>query len=440
MAECTAVSDSPKQFDLDRCVHCGLCLNACPTYRELGVEMDSPRGRIYQMVQVAEGAAVGPSYVEHIDLCLACRACESACPSGVPYGRMVEAARAHIAATVPPTRLQRLARRWLYDRLLPSHLLLTAAGALLWIYQASGMQRLVRGSPFLRLLGKPNSRMRILEQLLPTAEVPFFFGKIGKTFPAEGQRRYRVALLAGCIAGVAFARLNEATVRVLRRNGCEVTVPEGQTCCGALHAHAGLRDTARGLARRNIDAFLQGEWDAVVTNTAGCGAAMKEYHELLAEDPDYAEKARRFSSLVRDATEFLAGIELNREMGKVEAVVTYQDSCHLAHGQGIRGAPRKLLEAVPGLTFREMAQADSCCGSAGVYNVVHTEMAMAILQKKMDHVNATGAGVVATANPGCMLELQAGARLFGHGQRVAHVIEILDQAYAAARAAGSGLQ
>lgn len=302
------------------------------------------------------------------------------------------------------------------------------------------MQRLVRASALLKLLDWPRGRLRMLEQLLPEAEAPFFFGKIGKTFPAEGVRRYRVALLAGCVAGVAFARLNEATVRVLRKNGCEVTVPDGQTCCGALHAHAGLLETAWKLARRNIDAFLKEDWDAIVSNTAGCGAALKEYHELLAGDAEYAEKARRFSARVRDAAEFLAGIELNREMGPVDAVVTYQDSCHLAHGQGIRGAPRKLLEAVPGLTFREMAHPDTCCGSAGVYNVVHNDMAMAILRKKMDDVNATGAAVVATANPGCMLELRAGARLYGRNQRVVHVIEILDQAYAAGRAAGREIQ
>lgn len=428
MADCTAVSDSPKQFDLDRCVHCGLCLNACPTYRELGVEMDSPRGRIYQMAQVAAGAPVSPSYVEHIGLCLGCRACESACPSGVEYGRMLEAARAHIAAAAPPPGPARFLRRFLLARVLPSPLLLAAAGSLLWLYQASGIARVVRGSGFLKLF----TRLRMLEQLTPAAEVPFFFGKIGKTFPARGPRRHRVAFLAGCVAGVSFARLNEATVRVLCRNGCEVAVPEGQTCCGALALHAGLREDARRMARRNIDVFLAAEWDAVVTNAAGCGAAMKEYHELLAGDPRYAEKARRFSALVKDATEFLAGIELNREMGAVNATVTYQDSCHLAHGQRVRTAPRKLLEAVPGLILREMALSDACCGSAGIYNVVHNELAMSILEAKMGHANATGAGILVTANPGCMLQLRAGARLYGRGQRVAHAIEILDEAYAAA--------
>jgi glycolate oxidase iron-sulfur subunit len=383
--------------------------------------MDSPRGRIYQMVQVENGAPVAPSYIEHIDLCLACRGCESACPSGVEYGRMVEAARAQIAAVRPPGFFE----RFVFERLLPSRALLTAAGTLLWIYQASGLQRLVRFSGLLKHFG----RLAEVEQLAPEAQVPFFFSQIGKTFPAAGPRRYRVAMLAGCIANVSFARLNEATVRVLQKNGCDVVLPAGQTCCGALHVHAGQREQARALARRNIDAFLAEEYDAVITNAAGCGSTLKEYHELLEGDPEYAEKARLFVSRMRDITEFLAGITLAPGMRPIEATVTYQDSCHLAHGQRIRSAPRKLLDAVPGLNFQEMALSDVCCGSAGIYNVVHTDLSMSILEKKMAAVNATGAQIVATANPGCLLQLQAGVRKWGRGQRVAHVVEILDEAY-----------
>lgn len=425
MAECTVISERPQQFDLDRCVHCGLCLNACPTYRELGVEMDSPRGRVYQMIKVAEGAPISPSYLEHIGLCLACRACESACPSGVQYGRLIEAARAHITAEVKPPWHVRLAHRFVFGHLLESRALLTVAGSLLWLYEASRLQKLVRALGFLKLLG-PLGR---LEQLTPPAETPFFFSSIGKTYPAHGERRYRVGFLAGCIANVSFARLNEATLRVLQQNGCDVVLPEGQTCCGALHVHSGYREEARRLARRNIDAFLAGGFDAIITNAAGCGSTLKEYGELLAEDPEYAEKARRFTSLVRDVNEFLAGIELNREMGEFPFRVTYQDSCHLAHGQRVRVQPRKLLEAVPGLTLREMAGSDLCCGSAGIYNVVENQMAMAILEKKMAAIADTGAEVIATANPGCMLQLRAGARMYGRGQRVMHVVEILDEAY-----------
>ena len=425
MADSIVKFDKPLQVDLDKCVHCGLCLNACPTYRELGVEMDSPRGRIYQMNQVAAGAPVSPSYIEHMELCLACRACETACPSGVQYGKLIEAARSEIEARVPRPLGVKLLRKFVFGRLLQSPGLLKTIGAVLYLYEASGMQRVVRSSGMLRLFGK----LGRLESLSPPVESPFFFSQIGKTFPAEGERRYRVAFLAGCIANISFARLNEATVRVLQKNGCEVSLPGAQTCCGALHVHSGLRDEARQLARRNIDAVIDGGFDAIITNAAGCGSTLKEYDELLEHDPEYVTKARKFVWLMKDVNEFLASIELNTRMGQLPVTVTYQDSCHLAHGQRVRTQPRKLLRAVPGLTFREMPMSDLCCGSAGIYNVVQNEMAMTVLKSKMDYVNMTNAEVIVTANPGCMLQLKAGARMHGKGQRVAHVVEILDEAY-----------
>jgi len=413
--------------DLDRCVHCGLCLNACPTYRALGLEMDSPRGRIYQMVEVAGGAPIGPSYREHIGLCLACRGCESACPSGVQYGRLVEAARAEIEAVTVRSRPARWLRHFVFGRLLLSPALMTVAGTVLYLYQGSGLQKLARALGFLKLLGKLDD----IERLTPRAEPPFFFSQIDRTFSAEGPQRYRVAMMAGCIANVCFARLNEATVRVLRANGCEVVVPAGQGCCGALHVHAGLPGEARALARRNIDALEGGGYDAIITNAAGCGSTLKEYGELLAGDPQYAARAREFSRRVRDVTEFLASIDLNPKMAPLRLTVTYQDSCHLAHGQRIRAAPRKLLAAIPGLTFREMPLSDVCCGSAGIYNVQENSMAMRILESKMENVNRTAAEVIATANPGCILQLRAGVSLHGRGQRVVHVVELLDEAYRA---------
>ena len=416
--------DKPQQADLDKCVHCGLCLNACPTYRELRVEMDSPRGRIYQMAQVASGAVeIGPSYIEHIDLCLACRGCETACPSGVQYGRLVEAARAEIETKIRRPWKARLLRHLVFRRLLPSRFNLGLVGALLYLYQASGLKKLVG------MLGLLPRRMGEIESLAPEIETPFFFRYYGTVQPAEHRQEHRVAFLGGCIANISFARLNEATVRVLRKNGCEVSIPAAQGCCGALHVHAGMRDEARTLARRNIDALLDGNYDAIVTNAGGCGSTLKEYGELLEHDPDYAEKAHKFSALVKDITEFLASIEMNHGLKRLPIVATYQDSCHLAHGQKIRSAPRKLLGSVPGLELREMPLSDLCCGSAGIYNVVHTDMAMALLRKKIDSVNSTGAQVIITANPGCMLQLAAGVKKFGRGQRVAHVVEILDEAY-----------
>lgn len=418
--------DKPALVDLDRCVHCGLCLNACPTYRELGVEMDSPRGRIYQMVKVAEGKLpIGSSYIEHIELCLACRACETACPSGVQYGKLVEAARAEIETSLDRPFKERLLRKLIFGYLLPSRIALQSAGLLLWIYQNLGIQKLVRASGILKLFGKLGEA----ERLAPTAELPTFFRHYGKVFPAEGERRYMVALLGGCIANVTFARLNEATVRVLQKNGCDVIVPQDQTCCGALHVHSGLREQARQLARQNVDAFLSGGYDAIITNAAGCGSTLKEYHELLSDDSEYHERAERFSRLVKDVNEFLASVELNPRLGPVPVTATYQDSCHLAHGQKIRVQPRQLLRAIPQLKFKEMPLSDLCCGSAGVYNVVHTDMAMALLEKKMESVNRTEADVIVTANPGCLLQLRAGSAIYGRGQRVAHVVEILDEAY-----------
>jgi glycolate oxidase iron-sulfur subunit len=416
--------DKPQQRDLDKCVHCGLCLNACPTYRELRVEMDSPRGRIYQMAQVASGAAeISPSYIEHIDLCLACRGCETACPSGVQYGRLVEAARAEIETKIRRPWRTRLVRHMVFRKLLPSRFNLGLVGAVLYLYQASGLKKLVR------TLGLLPRRLQQMESLAPEIETPFFFRYYGRVLPAEHAQRYRVAFLGGCIANISFARLNEATVRVLRKNGCEVSIPAEQGCCGALHGHAGLRDEARELARRNIDALLDGNYDVIITNAGGCGSTLKEYGELLELDPAYSEKARRFSALVKDVSEFLGSIDLNPNLRGAPMIATYQDSCHLAHGQKIRSAPRKLLASVPGLEFREMQLSDLCCGSAGIYNVVHTEMAMALLEKKMALVNGTGADVIVTSNPGCMLQLTAGVKKFGRGQRVAHVVEILDDAY-----------
>jgi glycolate oxidase iron-sulfur subunit len=377
------------------------------------------------MVQVANGTPITDTYRQHIDLCLACRGCESACPSGVRYGRMVEDARAELESHTKRGWLARRMRQFVFGRLLQSPAALSVAGTLLYLFERTGMKAVARAMGQMRLLGPLGD----LAQLTPSADPPFFFSQIGKTFAAEGDRRYRVAFLAGCIANVSFARLNEATVRVLQKNGCEVVVPENQGCCGALHLHSGLREEARQLARRNIDAIASDEFDAIITNAAGCGSTLKEYAELLEDLPEYAEKARRFTAKMKDITEYLGSIELNRNLGRVEAVVTYQDSCHLAHGQKIRRPPRALLATIPGLEFHEMAGADICCGSAGVYNVVQNEMAMQILERKMNSVNATGARIIATANPGCMLQLQTGVRLHGSGQRVMHVVEVLDLAY-----------
>ena len=416
--------DKPEYEDYSRCVHCGLCSNQCPTYRLWGREADSPRGRIRQMALVDQGRLeLGDAFVLHIDRCLNCRNCESACPSGVEYGQLLERARSQIEQKYKRPLFSRLARDLVYRRLLPFPGRIAAAARLLKFYQRSGLASLARGSGILRLLG-----LQVRERQMPKIDSDFFFSELGATFPAKGPRRARVAFFAGCIAQVTFSELNRATIRVLQANGCEVVVPRGQVCCGALAAHAGVRDVARNLARTNHDAFLSGEFDAIITNAAGCGSTLKEYPEFFADDDPAHIQAEQFSAKVKDVTQFLADLGLLAPLRSVPLRVTYQDSCHLCHGQQIREAPRKLIRAIPGIEFVEMQLSEQCCGSAGVYNVTETAASMDLLTAKMDCVDRTKAQVIVTANPGCILQLRAGAAIHNTGQEVLHVVELLDRA------------
>jgi glycolate oxidase iron-sulfur subunit len=405
------------------CVHCGLCLNHCPTYRVLGMEMDSPRGRIYQVLQVDAGRLpIGESFVTHIDRCLDCRACETACPSGVQYGHIVERARAQIEQHYRRPWLARRLRTFFFRRVLGDSKLLARIARLLRFYQRSGLQAAARSSGLLKLMGVSQ-----LEQLQPPIDREFFFDQFGKTFPADGKLRARVALHSGCIASVAFSELNHATIRVLTRNGVEVFVPAAQKCCGALQAHAGFREEARALARQNIAAMLDDRFDAIVTNAAGCGSTLKDYGDLLREDVQHGQ-AEKFASKVKDVSEFLQQLGLREPQRKLKVRATYQDPCHLAHGQGIRSAPRELLRAV-GLELEEMPHPDQCCGSAGSYNVTQNQLSMKILDEKMKDIGCTAAELVVTANVGCMLQLRAGMQRAGRSIPVKHVIEVLDSCY-----------
>jgi glycolate oxidase iron-sulfur subunit len=414
----------PIYEDYARCVHCGLCLNHCPTYRLWHLEADSPRGRIFQMIRVKDGEApVNATFVEHIDKCLDCRACETACPSGVEYGKLVEFARARIAKEYQRPFLSRVARNFAYRWLLPRPGRIAFFARLLRLYQKSGLQSLARKTGLLKALGLAER-----EALLPRVDNEFFFHRLGRTFPAVGETRARVAFFAGCVAQVTFAELNEATVRVLTANGCEVTVPRQQVCCGALMAHAGDREAARTVARRNLRAFGGDEFDATLTNAAGCGSTLKEYSHLFSPgEPEY-EAATEFESRVRDVTEFLDTVGMVAPMKQFLSRVTYQDSCHLLHGQRVREAPRRLLKAVPGIEFVELPYSEVCCGSAGVYNITETEASMELLADKMKNAAGTGAEVIVTANPGCLLQMRAGAEIHKTGQKVLHVMELLDRA------------
>ena len=419
-----SATDKPEYEDYSRCIHCGLCLNHCPTYRLWGREADSPRGRIRQMLLVDEGRLeLGESFVTHIDRCLDCRACETACPSGVEYGKLVELTRAQIEQNYRRPWMSRLLRDLVYRRLLPYPNRIATLARLLRIYQKSGLEAAARGTGILRLLG-----LHVQTRLLPRIDSEFFYSRLGKTFPAHGPRRARVALFAGCVAQVTFTALNDATIRVLQANGCEVVVPEGQLCCGALAAHAGVRDVARDLARANVDAFLRENFDAMITNAAGCGSTLKEYVHLFPAGDAWHVRAQEFVSRVRDVTQFLVELGMTAPLRPLPMRVTYQDSCHLVHGQKIREAPRRVLRAIPDIELIEMPLADYCCGSAGVYNVTQTDASMALLREKMESARATGAQVIATANPGCILQLRAGAAMYHTGQQVLHVVELLDRA------------
>ncbi|MBI2544919.1 MAG: 4Fe-4S dicluster domain-containing protein [Candidatus Rokubacteria bacterium] len=412
---------------VNKCIHCGLCLAYCPTYSELGTEMDSPRGRIYLIKSLAEGRiALTDSVVEHLSLCLDCRACETVCPSGVPYGQLIEAAKAEIERQRPGGPLRRLVRWVNLDLLLPRPRLLALAASALRFYQRSGLQQLVRATGLLRIL--PGT-LSAWEALLPDLPPAHEREPLAEVIPADGARRARVGLLTGCVQAVVFGAHNRATVRVLTRNGAEVHVPRAQGCCGALHAHAGEHAPAQELARRTIDAFEAASVEVVVVNTSGCGAHMKAYWHLLKDDPAYAERARALSLKVQDIAEFLAREPLRGPLAPVPMTATYHDPCHVVHGQKIRTQPRQLLSQIPGLTLVELNEADWCCGSAGLYNLTQPEMATRLQERKGRNILATGAEAVVTANPGCIIQIAQGLRAQGAAVKVLHLVEVLDAAY-----------
>jgi len=424
--------DVPSDDVINGCVHCGLCLSACPTYRETGLEMASPRGRIYLIKAVADGRIGMESEVfqEQMSLCLNCRACEAVCPSGVQYGQILEASRTQIEQARADGRLPPhpwlvvLMRSSTFGVLFKRMGLFRLFSRLIWLYQRSGVQQIARRSGLLRLIALAEA-----EALLPPISYAFVVPQ-GQIYRAEGTARYHVALLAGCIMSTAFAEVHAATIRVLRKNGCEVILPPDQGCCGALHIHGGDMEGGRELARRNIAAFEALGVDAIIVNAAGCGSTLKEYAHLLGDDPAWAERARAFTAKIKDVSEFLAGIELNtHDLKPLPLTVTYQEPCHLAHAQRISAQPRKLLTAIPGLVLKEMHESALCCGSAGVYNITEPEMAARLGNRKLDNALASGAEVIVTANPGCQLQLAGGLRARGSSMQVRHIVELLDQSY-----------
>jgi glycolate oxidase iron-sulfur subunit len=417
--------DIPSRGDLNNCIHCGFCLPACPTYIATGQELESPRGRLHLISALLDGRIEATDRtLGHLDLCLQCRACETACPSAVPYGRIMEDARASLLVSPEAAPRAWTWRARLLRDVLARRRRLRFAIRLGRLYSRSGLQSLARG-PLGRLVPE---RLRRLEAAAPVLrDAPYReTGTLAAAAAGPEAPSARVALLLGCIHGELYPRMHEATVRVLAHTGAEVVAPPQQSCCGALHSHAGDAETARALARRNIAAFESAEVDAVIVNAAGCGAAMKEYGRLLRHDPAWGERAERFSSTVRDVLEYVADADFNHDLGPVERTVTLQDACHLAHAQGIREAPRTILEAIPGVELREQETPDRCCGSAGIYAVVQRAMSSTVLAAKMNDIDATGADEVCTSNPGCTMQLETGVRQSQRPERlVRHAIELL---------------
>lgn len=406
------------------CVHCGLCLPACPTYRQLGNENDSPRGRIYLMRGLVEGKiGLDEAFISHIDLCLGCRGCETVCPSGVPYGHLLEAARADVAEEKSKRgSLSEALLRLVLNKVFTRPWLLGAGLALTRWARNSGLARAAIGTNLFR------GRIRLALALLLASRSPF--GSRKRRPPTRNANgATRVAVLNGCVMEGLFRETNRATERVLARNGCELVDVDGQMCCGALHAHAGQLEAARRLARTNIKAFLKSGADRIVVNAAGCGAAMKEYAGLLADDPVFAERARQFSAKVRDISEALIEAGIRQPTGRVERRVAYDAPCHLIHAQRITQAPLDVLRAIPGIVLVPLRGFESCCGGAGIYNLQHPELSAGILNDKISSIKESGADTVVSANPGCIMQIGAGVLLNGLKVDVVHPIELLDAAY-----------
>jgi glycolate oxidase iron-sulfur subunit len=401
------------------CVHCGFCLPACPTYTLWGEEMDSPRGRIYLMNEGLQGEPLTPSMVQHFDACLGCMACVTACPSGVQYDKLIEATRSQVERRFERTRRDRALRAAIFA-LFPYPRRLRAMRGPLRVHQKSGLSRLLRRSGVLQRISPTLASM---EALAPPLERP---EKVPERTPAAGQRRGTVGMLLGCVQREFFPGVNAATARVLSAEGFEVVAPASQGCCGALSAHNGREAEAQRFARSLIDTFDKEGVDYVVVNAAGCGSTMKEYADLLRDDPAYAGRARAFTDRVRDVSEILAEVGPVAERLPLPVAIAYHDACHLSHAQGVRAQPRALLRGIPGLELREIAEGDLCCGSAGIYNILNPVAARELGDRKAANVLATEAQLLVTANPGCLMQVASSIERKGGHIALAHTVEVLD--------------
>ncbi|MGD9651964.1 MAG: (Fe-S)-binding protein [Candidatus Dadabacteria bacterium] len=418
--------DRPSPGLIDDCVHCGFCLSACPTYLETGSEMDSPRGRIYLMKSAGEGKIpLEGSLVEHLDKCLGCLACMPACPSGVQYGSLIEAGRSQIDRRYERPLSERLFRSLIFS-LFPYPGRLKLMMPFFYLYEKLGIRYLVESSG---VLGMVSQNLAQMGEMLPKVGSPLPASPLPEVVPAKGKRRYRVALLTGCVQSVFFTRTNEATVRVLAENGCEVVIPPAQGCCGALSVHSGRLSEGREFARGLIEKFEGLDADYLIINSAGCGSTIKEYGHILRDDPEYAARAEALSAKARDVMEFLSEAGLTGELKNLDIKVTYQDACHLGHAQRIKEQPRNVIRQIPGVELTELTESDVCCGSAGIYNLVEPDMSKRLLTRKTSHVAETGADYIVAGNPGCLLQIEKGIRQKGLRMKTAHPVELLDWSY-----------
>jgi len=420
----------PAKDLLSDCVHCGFCLPACPTYVLWGEEMDSPRGRIYMMAKASQGeASLDDVFANHMDNCLGCMACMTACPSGVQYNQLIENTRFQLERHVPRSAGESFFRRILFA-VFPYSTRLRWLAMPAFLYQRSGLESLVRASGLLKLLPE---RVAAMEALLPRVSKstfrrlsPLTAAQAGPAGTA-GKKTIRVGMLAGCVQQVFFQHVNEATVRVLAAEGYEVVVPPNQSCCGALMVHCGVEQDARVQARQMIETFESAEVDYIVVNAAGCGSTMKEYGHLLSDDPEWSERAERFSAKCLDISELLLLNPPRQVRNPLPLRVAYQDACHLRHAQGIFDEPRSLLRAIPELQLLEIAEPNLCCGSAGVYNLLHPEPARELGDRKVENLLRAEPQILVSANPGCLLQIQAGLRRRGiPAMPTFHMIELLD--------------
>lgn len=415
--------DLPDENKWADCVHCGMCLEACPTYQETGEEHQSPRGRVYLIQAVAEGKIdVNEAFADPVFTCLDCRACETACPADVQVGGLIEEARGQIRQAMPLSGFKGLVSNTMLKVIFPHPNRLNRLGGFMRFYQKSGLQKVARKTGVLNVLP---THLKDMESILPDVGKSVLHS-YPETVPAEGETKGRVAMLTGCVMDVMFTDVNEATVRVLTHNGYEVGLPKAQRCCGALHVHAGDRETGKRLAKQNIEAFK--EYDKVLVNAAGCGCALQEYPELFRNDPEMKEKAEDFSAKVEDVSKFLYDNDFKRPKAELKTRVTYHDACHLAHGQGVRFEPRQLLKEIPGVEMVDLPDADRCCGSAGIYNLTHPEMAGVLLDRKIDDV-PDDVEMISMGNPGCMLQIAMGVAKHGRSEKVVHTVQLLDWAY-----------